>query len=583
MGQVPPQSNWGAQDSAGQLLRSEWAARAAGAKPASSGEMPLAEPDLAQRSGDQVGGTLATDLSNPGARAVLNSPIGGVIRGLRDPIDAGAQLLTRGLQAAAPAGSQLENWAKTQAENVENVNQGAEKDYRENWRGGEPPGLDAGRLAGNVAAGGALSSLIPGVAVTTMGGRLLAGAAQAGLTGVLTPVEKTDDFWRQKAIQAGLGAGAGAAMPAVLGSASRMISPSVSPEIKILMDAGVRPTPGQMMGGTANRLEQAGTSVPVLGDLIQSARLRAMQQFNQGAINDVLQPIGQRVEGKIGRDAIVEMGDKVRDAYQAVVPRIGGNLDAKATQDFADLRTMASFMPKDRANQFEQILQGKVLDKISPSGGMTGESFKEAESDLGKLASGYLYNHSATSDERQLGGAIREAQSVLRDWLGRVSPDQAAELTAANQAYARMLRVENAATRAGQEPGIFSPAQLLASVKKLSSERQFARGEGLTQPYAEAGKSILGSTVPNNGTPFRALTALGLGSLAGHSVSPQLAMGTLGAGGAAAGFYNPVTQSALAHLLATRPAGADALADTLRQLGPQGSAAAGAAGGALAR
>jgi len=34
---------------------------------------------------------------------LLNSPVGGIIRGLRDLPDAGAQLVTRGLEAVAPA------------------------------------------------------------------------------------------------------------------------------------------------------------------------------------------------------------------------------------------------------------------------------------------------------------------------------------------------------------------------------------------------------------------------------------------------------------------------------------------------
>jgi choline dehydrogenase-like flavoprotein len=43
---------------------------------------------------------------------VMNSPVGGFIRGLRDIPDAGAQLLTRGLESIAPAGSNLEQFAR---------------------------------------------------------------------------------------------------------------------------------------------------------------------------------------------------------------------------------------------------------------------------------------------------------------------------------------------------------------------------------------------------------------------------------------------------------------------------------------
>ena len=60
---------------------------------------------------------------------ILNSPIGGVIRGLRDFPDAGAQLLTRGLEAISPAGSSMEAFAQSERRRVEDINRQAELEY----------------------------------------------------------------------------------------------------------------------------------------------------------------------------------------------------------------------------------------------------------------------------------------------------------------------------------------------------------------------------------------------------------------------------------------------------------------------
>lgn len=85
---------------------------------------------------------------------VLNSPIGGVVRGARDVVDGGAQLLTRGLEAAMPSGSAAEAYFRDERKRVEGINREAERDYQQNWRRGEmqPNEFDTGRVAGNVLA-----------------------------------------------------------------------------------------------------------------------------------------------------------------------------------------------------------------------------------------------------------------------------------------------------------------------------------------------------------------------------------------------------------------------------------------------
>jgi hypothetical protein len=549
----------------------------------SSGLTPVTDPTLLQQLERQpsltpVDPTTAKFLEQAGGWSLTNSPIGGFLRGLRDPIDQGAALLTHGISAIAPQA--LQPWAQAQQRNVEDINRNAERDYTENWRGGAPPGFDVSRLAGNVAATAPIAFAMPGAAAASMPARIASGAATGAVSGALEPTGG-EDFWQQTARNAATGGALGGVAPVALNALSRLVRPNAVDRVAPLMEAGVRPTPGQILGGPVGRLEEAVTSIPIAGDFAKSGRARAVGQFDVGAINNALAPIGQKLEAEgAGREAIVEMGDKIRDAYHAAVPQAGGILDQQALQDLVHLNSMSSFMPADRARQFQEIMRRTVMDKLAPNGGMTGESFKEAESDLGKLASPYLYSHNATSDERQLGGALRELQSTLRSWLQRVNPGTG--IPEANAAYARMLRVENAATRSNQEPGAFTPAQLLAGIKKYSGAHQFARGEGLMQPYAEAGQAVLGNKLPDSGTPFRSLATIMGAAALGHGVSPEAAIGAAGAGAGAAALYSPLGQSLVAHLLASRPGFAAPLAKGMRQLAPVGSAAAPWAYGALA-
>ena len=120
---------------------------------------------------------------------ILNSPVGGVIRGLRDIPDAGAQLLTRGLEAIAPAGSSLEQFAKSERRRVEDINRQAELDYQRNWRQGQmrQGEIDVGRVGGNIAG-----TLIPSsAAVRVLGATtapVRAGAITGAVGGALQPV-----------------------------------------------------------------------------------------------------------------------------------------------------------------------------------------------------------------------------------------------------------------------------------------------------------------------------------------------------------------------------------------------------------
>jgi hypothetical protein len=120
---------------------------------------------------------------------ILNSPVGGVIRGLRDVPDAGAQLLTRGLEAISPAGSSLETFAKSERRRVEDINRQAELDYQKNWRKSQmgQREMDIGRIGGNI-----VGTMIPATrAVQALGAvtaPVRAGAISGVTSGALQPV-----------------------------------------------------------------------------------------------------------------------------------------------------------------------------------------------------------------------------------------------------------------------------------------------------------------------------------------------------------------------------------------------------------
>lgn len=164
---------------------------------------------------------------------ILNSPIGGVIRGLRDIPDAGAQLITRGLEAISPTGSSMEQFFQSERRKVEDINRAAELDYQRNFRQGQmlPGEIDTGRVLGNIA--GVLipatrAASVLNLTTAPIRAGMVTGAVGGALQPVATPPSRdatlsdlvtgqrpqgmtNPEFFAEKGVQIGAGTAFGAA------------------------------------------------------------------------------------------------------------------------------------------------------------------------------------------------------------------------------------------------------------------------------------------------------------------------------------------------------------------------------------
>lgn len=489
----------------------------------------------------------------------------GAVRGARDLPDGGAQLMTHGLESLAPEGSWFHRFVSGQRELVDRINREAERDYQQNWRGNP-----VGRAFGGTVAMAPLAMAMPGAAAEGLGARVASGMASGAATGALQPVgEETQpkDFWNRKLEQAATGGAAGAAAPVAAGAAARVISPNSAPAMKQLMDEGVKMTPGQMAGGWANRLEEGMQSIPIVGDLIKGARTRAVQTFDRAAINRALEPIGESLDKDtaVGRDAIAEARKKVSGAYDDLLPKLQVRADPQFVNNVQTLLGNTTHLEPGLDLQFRAIMRDKMLRNFSPGGGMTGQGFKESEGEIGRLANDYAT--SSVASERQLGGALKQLQAEMRDLLVRSNPTHADTLKNVNSAYANLLRVEGAASKAGADEGVFTPAHLSQAVRGLDPSMRkgsFARGEALMQDLADAGKTVLGSKVPDSGTPYRAYVGLPAMLAASHYDPSGLSMLPAAAAGAVGAAYTRPGRALAEALLARRPAVAGPVASAVR-------------------
>lgn len=394
----------------------------------------------------------------------------------------------------------------------------------------ERPAAMGGHFAGTMAAY-APTALIPGAT------SVLGSAAIGAGVGAAQPVGEDDS----RAANMAFGT-LGGAVGAKIGKA---LNPEVDGRIAALMDEGITPTPGQIMGGGWRKAEEMARSIPVVGSFIEGAEQRTMQQFNKAAINRALKPIGLKTD-QVGRKGIEYARQEIGDAYEkalAKIPQV--EADGQLYDDIGKiLKKASSELPDEQFNYLSKFLEPRIVNK------MTGQSMKQLDSELGQEAVGMASDASFVN--RKLAGFVRDVQSSLRELVERSFPDAAPDLKAANAAFSNLKRVERAAGAIGAEEGVFTPAQLQAAVRALDKSKDKVNfstyGKALMQDLSEPAKSVLGNRQPDSGTAGRLMTAAGLLNPTDPRNLYRIPM-AVGAGMA----YSPTGQSALAHALTSRP------------------------------
>ena len=385
------------------------------------------------------------------------------------------------------------------------------------------------------------------------------------------------------ALVGGATAGAGnLAGNALVRGAARAISPSGG-NLNALYEAGVRPTPGQryvnsgIAGRALNATEEAFQSIPIVGAAIGGARQGARDQFQIGAFNEALREVGETLpKGMPPGTAPHAYAQKTFDRVYAEA-RGGMRLqgDEALADDLGALDEGVRTLAEPAQKRFNAIFKNVVARRVN-GGELAGAEYKKAISELGKQARSIRNN---PNGDHELASALEDLQGVLDNAARRHSdPEAVALLDAADAGYAKLVRIEDAAQRAGGDAGTFSPSQFERSVQKTSGgtrSKSFLRGDALMQDYAEQGKNLV-DRMPNSGTTDRSLAVGGLAAGGAAYVSPAIGafLGAVGLG------YSPLARKALTGTMAPSGPKAKAIAAQLRKraaLVGKASAATGAA------
>lgn len=146
--------------------------------------------------------TVAPDPARPDVRSGF---VGGAVRGLRNIIDSGAQMLVRGANAVGLV-------SDAEVRRVEDINRAARQDYEENWKP-----TASGRVGEFIGTAGPLVAMTGGTSLPAVLGSGAVGGALARPD--LREDMTTSEYFSGKAVDAAVGAGTAGALKGLTAAA----------------------------------------------------------------------------------------------------------------------------------------------------------------------------------------------------------------------------------------------------------------------------------------------------------------------------------------------------------------------------
>lgn len=337
----------------------------------------------------------------------------------------------------------------------------------------------------------------------------------------------------------GLGSAATAGANALQRSATRAAARPVS-DARQLSREGIRLTPGQMLGGMAQRTEDALTSAPLTGMAINARRTEGLEDFNRVVINRGLGEVGETLPRKVvGREAVKAADAAVSRVYDDALRGVRVVRDPQFQNDIAQVA--ARPLPTQEADQLGAVLSR--YDELAAPG--TGEAWKRADSHLASAIRAADAASATNPAAPSLRDALVQTRLAHKGLLERTSPAALEAVERADAATANLVRAREASTKTGARKGIFTPAQLNQAVRSADSsgaKRAYRQGDALMQDLTDAGVSALPSTIPDSGTALR----LGaIGALGGASTINPIFGQALMADAAGAALYSRPVQAML--------------------------------------
>jgi hypothetical protein len=211
-----------------------------------------------------------------------------------------------------------------------------------------------------------------------------------------------------------------------------------------------------LIGRSVKGVEDALTSVPGVGNVIDARRMEGLHGFNQAAFNAGGAPIGAEVNA-VGPDAVRLLTEAKSGAYRSALDPVSIDANDPAfISGLSDTVNAARQIPNVENAQTAALaaLQSRIGGAVDPTTEtLSGRGFQEAYRGLartGRERAGKDYGH-------EVGQVMRQGQDALAGALERQNPGAFDAFAGANQANRNLNVLAGAVDRAKANGGIFTP------------------------------------------------------------------------------------------------------------------------------
>lgn len=401
----------------------------------------------------------------------------------------------------------------------------------------------ASEVAGSLPLGLAAGARLAG---TKLAPRLLAGLGGGTTYGFLGTEGDIEDRTKGGLIGGGLGLG----LP-LTGQLAQSALGQIKEPAKRLIEKGVDLTPGQARGRLTGLTESL-LGKTFFGDVVGvgSSQKKAFEQFNIKAIEDVMKPLGYKVDlDEPIADAVNSAKIFADKKFKEAIGKSSLPVTGRVIQDVMGLKTpenIKRFRSKYNLREqdfapFKAEVDDAVMSRIEDSS-ITGEMMQDAVSQLGETATNKM---SGTAAERRIGKALFAYREELLDYI-QSKAKNAKKFKEVRDINRDIRPLIDASKAAGA--GLFSPAQYR---KKLESQfgakwKDTPQGKAL-QDYLE----VLGTGPAPKEVPIAQQSAM--------TIAPKAAL-TTGTGlvGAAAPYLSAAAAATLPLVYSTGQKGLSA-------------------------
>lgn len=489
---------------------------------------------------------------------LASSPVGGVVRGLRDVAEGTVQLVGRGAEQLPVIGPIV----RPARQMFEQSMTTGEKEYRQ-ARSGQlmPDELDVGRMIGNVA-GTFIPSTAAVKALNLATKPVKAGAVSGAVSGAMQPVQtgataptlsdlvtetaprdmSAGDYFSQKGQQIGFGGVFGAGGGYLTDKMMRILFGSRAPGVAAATPApgqataqaqstatatptatvtGGQVTPGVVGADASAALTEAQKAILERGKAMgfrttpgQETGSRSLQQmearmesspFTSGPFNEI-KAANQKVLNQATAQAIgvnaSELSNPVLAQAQRQISAVYNKVGSPTVQKLDQSYVLNGIDLLDNAFEglttqpFKSNIFVKQLQDLAMKGEATGQQLSVLSSKIGKRAKNEM---TTANGDRELGQALFQMKEIVDDALssGLSEADKLA-FQAARANYRNLMTLRSS-------PGVVNPssgnvsASNLASALTRKDPKGFVFGENQTPMYeaarfAQAFKPIVGDS-----------------------------------------------------------------------------------------